>query len=58
VTQPSETPGIGGVPGLPPPGRRGTVAWQKMLEQFFVGLPKGLRQSAKYRRQLRAVKRG
>jgi len=52
-----ETPGIGGVPGLPPPARRAPKAWSGMLEAFFVKVPAELQRARRNRLALRKVRR-
>jgi len=57
MTQGNESPGIGGVPGLPPPQRRAPKAWAGLLHAVFVDVPAELTRARRNRLALRKVRR-
>ena len=57
MTQGNETPGIGGVPGLPAPQRRAPKAWAGLLHAVFVDVPAELTRARRNRLALRKVRR-
>lgn len=52
-----ETPGIGGVPGLPHKSGPSFRAWRGLMQTVGVHAPNQLRRAARTRRQLAALRR-